>query len=120
MVGSRFCGDVDDSPGDTTKLREVIVRLKLHFLNVIDDGSVVIVSQEREIIAAVEEKHVTSVSLPVDCWKTELANGKTPEARSPRRVLRHAHGAHSRRQCEKLRKIATIKRKIRYEVRGDG
>src|SRR5579864_490438 len=115
MACSRFCGYVDDSPRDTAKLREVIVRLNLELLNVIDDGSVVIVSQEREIIAAVEQKHVASVSLPVDSRKAEFPDRKPAKSSSTRGVLCHTDRTYAGRQCEKLGKIAPIEGQIDYE-----
>ena len=64
-ISSACCDHVDDSAGDGAEFREVVVRLNLEFLYVVDDGSVVVVSQEREIIDSIKQEHVASVSLSI-------------------------------------------------------
>ena len=79
-VGSGFCGNVDDSAGDTSEFREVIVRLKLELLDVVDDRRVVVVSEKREVVDSIQQEHVASVSLPIHGRKNEGTHCKTSPA----------------------------------------
>ena len=79
-VCSGFCGNVDDSAGDTSEFREVIVRLKLELLDVVADRRVVVVSEKREVVDSIQQEHVASVSLSIHGRKNEGTHCKTSPA----------------------------------------
>ena len=68
-IGSSFRKHVDNAAGDAAKFRQIVVGLYLELLDVIDDGSIVVIPEKRQVVGAVQQKHVASVSLPVHCGK---------------------------------------------------
>jgi hypothetical protein len=65
-VGAGLRSDVDDAADDAAELCEVVVRLYLELLDIVDDGGVVVVADEGEIVDTVEQEHVAAIALAAD------------------------------------------------------
>ncbi len=79
-IGSGFCDNVDYSAGDTSEFREIIVRLNLEFLDVVDDRGAIVVSEKCEVVDSIQQEHVASVSLSIHGGKNECTHCKTSPA----------------------------------------
>jgi len=110
--GSSFRDNIDDSSGDASKFREVIVRLNLEFLDVVDDRRVVVVSKKREVIDAIQQEHVASVSLSIHGRESERSQSQPSPTTASSRVLAYTDWADPWCQCQQLGEVASIQRQI--------
>ena len=111
-VGAGLRGDVDDAARDLAELGEIVVGLDLELLDVVEDGRVVVVADEGEIVDAIEQEHVAAVTLAADGGEGEAADGGAGEAAATAGVLANGDGADAGGEGEELGEVAAVEREI--------
>ena len=65
-VGAGLGSHVNDAANDAAELGEIVMRLNLELLDVVDNWRVVVVADKGEIVDAVKQEHVAAVALSAD------------------------------------------------------
>src|SRR5581483_11406732 len=119
VVGARFCHYIDDSAQHSAKLRLVVVRVHLEFLDIVDDRRHRVSTAEAFLVVkSVDKEKIAAVRLAVDRWEREGTDCVASKLLVPT-VLRGVYRADTRCEVQQLSEVSAVEGQIVYRFAVD-